>query len=331
MLRGNPKPRTVSASAAFRQFDAVSATSNTTEVSSFTDAFATTDKFINNNSNNINHNDTDANQNVPKSRNRRKRSMPVRGEGFTKPEEDTSPAKRRCQSFGPEVIFTVDYDEAQAGLIALDRPQLTGEDEDVVVPEGGLGDGVIDDEGLGSDGGGGEGGPSLVKRRRSRSEEEDEEDISSDDVEALESPEEGMNAEIKLEFDVDGTGSPLPSSSTMSNRELLLSVSQDKLSVIQSYEAIDLSDKNSFIYKLVSSAGYDLAKLLASICPFQGEYKGPAVNKWMNEMLEEWLSFFPNLIKHKTIIKNLFVGKNFRKARLRVLRKQGYKIDVDAQ
>ena len=55
----------------------------------------------------------------------------------------------------------------------------------------------------------------------------------------------------------------------MSQRELLLSVSQDKLSVIQSYEVIDLSDKNSFIYKLVSSAGYDLAKLLATICPFE--------------------------------------------------------------
>ena len=104
----------------------------------------------------------------------------------------------------------MDYDkEAHTEAVASDRPQLAIENDDVAL-EGGLGEGAVDEEGLGSDGGGGGGGgagggkdgSSLVKRRRSRSEEEDEEDGSSDDVEALESPEEGMNAEVKLEFEV---------------------------------------------------------------------------------------------------------------------------------
>ena len=100
----------------------------------------------------------------------------------------------------------MDYDkEAHTEAVASDRPQLAIENDDVAL-EGGLGEGAVDEEGLGSDGGGGAGGgkdgSSLVKRRRSRSEEEDEEDGSSDDVEALESPEEGMNAEVKLEFEV---------------------------------------------------------------------------------------------------------------------------------
>ena len=104
----------------------------------------------------------------------------------------------------------MDYDkEAHTEAVASDRPQLAIENDDVAL-EGGLGEGAVDEEGLGSDGGGGGGGgagggkdgSSLVKRRRSRSEEEDEEYGSSDDVEALESPEEGMNAEVKLEFEV---------------------------------------------------------------------------------------------------------------------------------
>jgi hypothetical protein len=48
-----------------------------------------------------------------------------------------------------------------------------------------------------------------------------------------------------------------------------LSMSRDKIAVIQSFDSVDLTEKDSVIYKLVSSASYDLSKLLASLCPFQ--------------------------------------------------------------
>ena len=89
LLRPAPQGR---ASAAYRQFHVAAAQSvHLTDNAALSADDSVVEKLKNNNNNN--NNDMDANQNVQKARNRRKRSMPVRGEGFGRSDEGRQCAK----------------------------------------------------------------------------------------------------------------------------------------------------------------------------------------------------------------------------------------------
>ena len=95
----------------------------------------------------------------------------------------------------------------------------------------------------------------------------------------------------------------------------------DKIQAIQSLTDVCLTDKDSFSYKMISSACYDFCKHLAAICPFEGEHKGHRVNAWVNHQFEQWIANFPKLQTSKTFIKGKMFSCNFQKARLRVVRR----------
>ena len=95
----------------------------------------------------------------------------------------------------------------------------------------------------------------------------------------------------------------------------------DKIQAIHNLKDVCLTDKESFSYKIVSSACYDFCKFLAEICPFEGEYKGHKVNTWLNEQFNQWFANFANLQRYKTFIRSRMISCNFRKSRLRAMRR----------
>ena len=95
----------------------------------------------------------------------------------------------------------------------------------------------------------------------------------------------------------------------------------DKIQAIHNLDDADLTEKDSFSYKIVSSACYDFCKFLAEICPFEGEYKGSRVNAWVSEQFNRWFANFPNLQASKSLIRSRMISCNFRKARLRAIRR----------